>query len=79
MCLFLFPVAAVDIQQLGFHVITFSIRVPSIGCVDFNITDDSEFEGEHDFTIEITNISSMAPHAVIGSPNKTIVTIVDSK
>ena len=74
-----FLIAAADIHSLGLHVITFSVSDPSIGCVDFSITDDSEFEGEHDFTVEITHINSMAPHAMIGSPNTSIVTITDSK
>ena len=57
----------------------FSVGGPTINCFDFNITDDEELEGDHDFTVEITGISSMPPHAMIGSPNITVVTITDNE
>ena len=48
-------------------------------CFEFIIIDDLELEGDHDFTIEITNINTTDPFAIIGSPNKTVVTIADNE
>ena len=70
--------AGADFGPLGSSLLTFSIGNPTIECVDFNITDDMELESDHDFTVHIGAISSMAPHAMIGTPNFTIVTIIDN-
>ena len=71
--------ADADFSPLGFTPFIFSVGGPTTNCIDFNITDDEELEGDHDFTVEITDISSMPPHAMIGSRNITVVTITDNE
>ena len=74
-----FYLAGADFQPVGLQFIVFSVGAPSIECVDFDITDDAVFEDDQDFTVELVGISSMAPHAMIGTPITTIVTIIDGK
>ena len=77
--IFIFPSAIQDFSSFGSVITTFSVGGPTTNCIDFNITDDEELEGDHDFTVEITDISSMTPHAMIGSSNITVVTITDNE
>ena len=74
-----FSLAGADFRPLGLIPLKFSVGLPTTNCIDFNITDDAELEGDHDFTVEITDISSMPPHAMIGSTTMTIVTITDNE
>ena len=78
--LFIFSLSDVgDFSSLALSITTFSVGGPTTNCIDFNITDNKELEGDHDFTVEITDISSMAPHAMFGLPNITVVTITDNE
>ena len=45
-------------------------------CAAFNILDDSVMEGDHEFTVHITDVG---PTAVIASPDTTTVTIDDDE
>ena len=47
-------------------------------CIDIPITSDTELEDNHEFTVEITGAGS-APHATLGSPVVTTVTIEDDE
>ena len=77
---YFFPPSAVgDFNPFGSVITTFSVGGPTTNCIDFNITDDEELEGNHNFTVEITDISSMPPHAIIGTLNTTVVTITDNE
>ena len=73
-----FFLAGLDFGPLGSSFVTFSIGNPTIECFDFNIIDDLELEGDQNFTVAIAAISSMVPHAMIGTPNFTMVTIIDN-
>ena len=50
---------------------------PPAMCSTFTIQPDTELEGDHDFTVEITGISSGLPHATINAASTTTVTITD--
>ena len=71
--------AGADFNPLGSTSFIFSVGGPTTNCIDFNIIDDEELEGDHDFTVEITDISSMSPHATISSFSITVVTITDNE
>ena len=71
--------AGADFNPLGSTSFIFSVGGPTTNCIDFNITDDEELEGDHDFTVEITDINSMAPHATISSFSITVVSITDNE
>ena len=59
--------------------VMFSVgQTESTGCVDVPITSDTELEGDHDFTVTITSAGS-APHAIIGAPAVSTVTIKDDE
>ena len=73
------PSAVGDFSPFGSAIATFSVGGPTTNCIDFNITDDEELEGDHDFTVEITDISSIPPHAIIGSSSINVVTITDNE
>ena len=45
-------------------------------CVTFDILDDSVLEGNHDFTVTITDVG---PFAMIGTPSIRTVTIDDDE
>ena len=47
-------------------------------CTDIPIMSDTELEDNHEFTVEITGAGS-APHATLGSPVVTTVTIEDDE
>ena len=47
-------------------------------CIDIPITSDTELEDKHEFTVEITGAGS-APHATLGMPVVTTVTIEDDE
>ena len=47
-------------------------------CINIPITSDTELEDDHDFNVTITSAVS-APHASIGSPSVTTVTIEDDE
>ena len=74
-----FLLAGADFSPFGSSNVTFSVGGPRIECFDFNITDDAELEGDHVFTVDIIAISSMPPHAMIGTPSKTLVTITENE
>ena len=71
--------AGADFNPLGSTSFIFSVGGLTTNCIDFNITDDEELEGDHDFTVEITDISSMPPHAMISSSSINVVTITDNE
>ena len=48
-------------------------------CTTVEIINDNELESDHEFTVEITDISPGSPHAIIGDPSATIVTIEDDE
>lgn len=49
-------------------------------CSSFTIIDDTELEGNHEFTVAIMDISSDPPHAIIDDASTaTIVTITDDE
>ena len=50
----------------------------STNCIDIPITSDTELEGDHEFTVEITGAGS-TPYASLGSPVVTTVTIEDDE
>ena len=45
-------------------------------CVTFGIVDDTALEGDHDFTVTITDVGSFA---MIGTPSISTVTIDDNE
>ena len=47
-------------------------------CTHITIINDTELEGDHDFYIEISNISSLS-NASIGTPSVATVTIHDDE
>ena len=48
----------------------------STSCVSITITNDTDLEGDHDFSVAISSAGT-APYAVIGSPSNASVTIID--
>ena len=56
--------------------ITFAVGSPDTSCVNVAIVDDNVLEGDHDFSVEITNVG---PSAMIGTPDSTVVTITDDE
>ena len=47
-------------------------------CTDIPITSDTELEDNHEFIVEITGAGSV-PHATLGTPGLTTVTIEDDE
>ena len=47
-------------------------------CINIPITSDTQLEDNHEFTVEITGAGS-APHATLGSPVVTTITIEDDE
>ena len=59
--------------------LTFTVGHPNATkCIDIPITSDTELEDDHDFNVTITSAGS-APHASIGTPSVTTVTIEDDE
>ncbi len=55
----------------------------SLSCANVTIDDDSKFESNHSFIVELDNLEvssviSADPLPVIDSPNSTIITILDN-
>ena len=44
----------------------------STSCVSITITNDTDLEGDHDFSVAISSAGT-APYAVIGSPSNAII------
>jgi len=57
--------------------VVFPVGVASTACFYVTIVDDNELEGDHDFTVEITGISSGSPHAMVDAASTTTITITD--
>ena len=52
-------------------------------CVNISITDDSTFESNHTFRVELNDVElefsmPLVPEAVIDNPNATTITILDN-
>ena len=61
----------------GSTEVTFTAGGSNISrCVTFTILDDTVLEGEHEFTVNITDVGSAA---AIGDPSVCTVTIVDDE
>lgn len=48
-------------------------------CSTFTIQSDTELEGDHEFIVEIVDLSSDPPNAQIIAPATTTVTITDNE
>ena len=55
---------------------TFNVGTPQIACATVSITDDTELEGDHDFSVFI---ASVGISATIGAPDTTVITINDDE
>ena len=53
-------------------------QTESTGCIDVPITNDTDLEGDHDFTVTITS-AGLTPHAIIGTPSVSIIAIKDDE
>ena len=64
-----------DFQSPSPLEVIFNVASPAVPlCVTFDILDDSDLEGDHSFTVQITGVG---PAAVIASPDTTTVIIDD--
>ena len=71
------PVAGEDYSFRSPPQLTFIAGGPNTPlCVTFGIMNDTVLEGDHDFTVTITDVG---PFAMIGTPSISTVTIVDDE
>lgn len=52
---------------------------PSTLCTTVEIINDNELESDHEFTVGILDVFPGSPHAIIGDPSATTVTIEDDE
>ena len=73
--------ASADFSPVGANaaIVIFTVGGPTTVCSQFTITNDQELEGDQDFAVQITGISSMAPFAMIGTLSTTTVVITDDE
>ena len=69
-----------DFTPLGTTTVVFPVGgTPSTECSTFTIQSDTELEGDHQFIVEIMDISSDPPNAEIIAPSTTTITITDDE